>query len=89
MKDSRRMRWAGHVPCTGRCGNAFRTSMKNLKGIDHPPDEGVGGSRACSIIIDLMEIVWESEGWIHLALGGGLTSCCLQEGLCFMKLVRS
>jgi hypothetical protein len=38
-----RMRWVGHVACTGKERGVYRILVGRPKGIDHWEDEDVGG----------------------------------------------
>jgi hypothetical protein len=60
----RRMRWAGHVACTGPKRNAYRIL------VGKPGERPLERPRCRwedNIRMDLREIGWGSMDWIHLA----------------------
>jgi hypothetical protein len=62
---SRRLRWAGHVACTGEVINAYNILVRKREG--EKPVCRPWRSWEDNIRMDLREIGWEGVDWIHLA----------------------
>jgi hypothetical protein len=61
---SKRMRWAGHVACTGDDRNLYRVLVGKPEGKDHLENQGVDGRMGSKWTLG--RLVGAVE-WIHLA----------------------
>jgi hypothetical protein len=61
-RNSRGMRWMGHVPCLGQMRNAYNILFREPEGKRPLPTHRWEGN----VKMDLREIGWGSVDWIHL-----------------------
>jgi len=68
---SRRMRWAGHVACTGEEKGVYRVLVGKRRERDHWGDLGVDGWVILGWISRRWDVgIWTGLGWPRIEIGG-------------------